>query len=137
MWWFAALHANLLLLYAPDGETAPPADAARCRLRHRRAARALSATLPKDAPDGDVIGLDADRFACARAAPRAGGRSAPARSTRCPSPTRAFGAIFSADVLCHDGVDERAALAQFHRCLVRTRHAGPEPAGLSLDDVAP
>ncbi len=27
----------------------------------------------------------------------------------------AFGAIVSADVLCHDGVDERAALAQFHR----------------------
>ena len=43
--------------------------------------------------------------AAARA--RAGGRSAPARSTRCPSPMAPSRAIFSADVLCHRGVDER------------------------------
>ncbi len=34
-----------------------------------------------------------------------------------PFADAAFGAIFSADVLCHRDVDEAAALAQFHRCL--------------------
>jgi SAM-dependent methyltransferase len=28
-----------------------------------------------------------------------------------------FAAIFSADVLCHDGVDQKHALKDFHRCL--------------------
>ena len=35
----------------------------------------------------------------------------------CPSATALLPQSVSADVLCHDGVDERGALQQFHRCL--------------------
>ena len=34
-----------------------------------------------------------------------------------PFANNALAAIFSADVLCHEGVDEHRALRQFHRCL--------------------
>ena len=48
--------------------------------------------------------------------PRADARSAPARSTRCPLPM-GRSARSSAPTCCAmHGVDERAALAQFHRC---------------------
>ena len=34
-----------------------------------------------------------------------------------PFANNALAAVFSADVLCHEGVDEHRALRQFHRCL--------------------
>jgi hypothetical protein len=36
-----------------------------------------------------------------------------------PYSSGSFSAIVSADVLCHEGVDEKAALGEFHRCLGR------------------
>jgi SAM-dependent methyltransferase len=113
MWWFAALHANLLLLcrrFAPGIAAKPLLDAgcgtggllARC-----------SAALPRHA----LIGLDADGFACARAAEKSGCLVCAGSVNALPFADGAFGAIVSADVLCHEGVDEGAALAQFRRVL--------------------
>ena len=113
MWWFAALHANLLLLCRRAIPTAagPPLLDAGC------GTGGLLARLVAALPDRAMIGLDADRDACARAAAKSGRPVCAGSVNALPFPDAAFGAIVSADVLCHRGVDERAALAQFHRCL--------------------
>src|ERR1700693_3426455 len=68
-------------------------------------------------PAATVLGLDADAIACARAAAKSACPVCAGSVNALPFADGAFGAIFSADVLCHRDVDERAALAQFHRCL--------------------
>ncbi|MGE0259171.1 MAG: class I SAM-dependent methyltransferase [Alphaproteobacteria bacterium] len=113
MWWFAALHANLTLLC---GRVA-------CRSEGRTLLDAgcgtggLLARLAALVPDWTAIGLDADRFACERARTKSGRPVCAGSVDALPFADGAFGAIVSADVLCHSGVDERMALAQFHRCL--------------------
>ena len=77
----------------------------------------LLARLAAEHREQSAIGLDADPFACARAAAKSGRPVCAGSVNALPFADGAFGAIFSADVLCHAGVDERAALAQFHRCL--------------------
>jgi SAM-dependent methyltransferase len=94
MWWFAATHANLLLMY-----------------------RQLSGPAAAGFPDRTVLGLDADADACARAAAKSARPVCAGSINALPFADGVFGAIFSADVLCHRDVDEHAALAQFHRCL--------------------
>jgi len=118
MWWFAALHANLALLcrrFAPGLAANRLLDAG-CGTGGLLAR--LSATLPDgDAPKGDMIGLDADPFACERARAKSGCRVCAGSVNALPFADGAFGVVISADVLCHDGVDEQRALAQFHRVL--------------------
>ena len=105
------------------------AQRARRRLRHRRAPRAPRAGACRDAT---LIGIDIDAGAAAVARDKSGARSASARSTALPFADGRFDAIFSADVLCHRGVDERAALAEFRRCLRPGGVARAQSAGLSL-----
>ncbi len=114
MWWFAAAHANLLLLYRlMTGATAP-----RPKLLDAGCGTGgLLARLAADYPDGTIVGLDSDNTACARAAAKSARPVCAGSVNALPFGDAAFGAIFSADVLCHRDVDERAALAQFHRCL--------------------
>jgi SAM-dependent methyltransferase len=114
MWWFAAAHANLLLLYR-----LMTGSAARRRplLDAGCGTGGLLARLAADYPDRTIIGLDADGTACARAAVKSARAVCTGSVNALPFADAAFGAIFSADVLCHRDVDERAALAQFHRCL--------------------
>jgi SAM-dependent methyltransferase len=113
MWWFAAAHANLLLGYRMT--SGPAAPTALCDAGCGTGG--LLARLAADYPDRTVIGLDADRAACARAATKSRRPVCTGSVNALPFADGAFGAIFSADVLCHRGVEERAALAQFHRCL--------------------
>jgi len=113
MWWFAALHANLLLLYRRAGgatQERPLLDAG-C------GTGGLLAQIAAKYSERTAIGLDAAPLACARAAAKSGRAVCAGSVDALPFSDAAFGAIFSADVLCHAGVDERAALAQFHRCL--------------------
>jgi SAM-dependent methyltransferase len=113
MWWFAAAHANLLLAYRT---TSGPA--ARTALFDAGCGTGgLLARLAADYPNRTVIGLDADTAACARAAAKSLRPVCTGSVNALPFANGAFGAIFSADVLCHRDVEERAALAQFHRCL--------------------
>jgi len=115
MWWFGATHANLLLLYRAIGGSA----AAREPLLDAGCGTGgLLARLAADYPDRSVIGIDANSTACARAAAKSGCPVCAGSVNALPFADGALGAIFSADVLCHRDVDERAALAQFHRCLV-------------------
>jgi len=114
MWWFAASHANLLLLYRLMTGSAPPRQPL---LDAGCGTGGLLARLAADYPERTVIGLDADRIACTRAAAKSSRPVCAGSVNALPFADAAFGAIFSADVLCHRDVDERAALAQFHRCL--------------------
>jgi SAM-dependent methyltransferase len=113
MWWFAALHANLLMLcrrFAPGVAAKPVLDAG-C------GTGGLLARFSIALPDRALIGIDADSFACERAAAKSGRPVCAGSVNALPFADGTFGAVVSADVLCHSGVDETAALAEFHRVL--------------------
>ena len=114
MWWFAAIHANLLMLYR---RTISARTGARPLLDAGCGTGGLLARLRERFPAVRAIGLDADgRPACGRRTKSA--RPVCAGSVNAlPFADARVRAIVSADVLCHRGVDERSALAQFHRCL--------------------
>ena len=113
MWWFAALHRNLLVLARRGSiETAnlPILDAG-CgtggfltRLGHKYREKA-------------IFGLELDHYACIRAVTKSAQPVCAGSVNDLPFPDRSLAVIFSADVLCHRSVDERRALQQFHRCL--------------------
>ena len=77
----------------------------------------LLARLASAYPGKLAVGLDFDRLACRRAREKSGSPACAGSVNALPFAEQAFGAIFSADVLCHRGVDEGEALAQFRRCL--------------------
>jgi SAM-dependent methyltransferase len=113
LWWFAALHANLLMLFAkiiPQRDDAVVLDAG-C------GTGGLLARLAALDPRPAAIGLDTDRLACIRAVEKSGRAVCVGSVNALPFADAAFAAILSADVLCHRGVDEGRALAEFHRCL--------------------
>src|SRR4051812_5412863 len=64
MWWFAALHANLLLLHRRAATAPPPLPI----LDAGCGTGGLLAAIAAEYPRRTAIGLDADRLACARAA---------------------------------------------------------------------
>jgi SAM-dependent methyltransferase len=113
MWWFAAMHANLLAaaqLSAIDRLDLPILDAG-CGtggFLSRLAAKYCGIS---------VIGLDLDLRACTRAAVKSARPVCAGSINDLPFANNALATIFSADVLCHEGVDEFRALRQFHRCL--------------------
>jgi SAM-dependent methyltransferase len=114
MWWFAALHANLLAVYRREvgghasGHSVLDAGCG---------TGGLLARLARHCPDQAAVGLDADRLACVRAAQKSARPVCVGSVNALPFADGAFSAILSADVLCHGGVDEQRALEQFHRCL--------------------
>ena len=113
MWWFAAMHANLLMAaerWALDELDLPILDAG-C------GTGGFLARLAVKYYGKPVIGLDRDLQACTRAAIKSDRPVCAGSVNDLPFADDALAAIFSADVLCHEGVDERRALRQFHRCL--------------------
>jgi len=113
MWWFAALHANLLLLHRRAASEAAP----QALLDAGCGTGGLLAQIVSKYPGRMAVGLDAEPVACALAAAKSGRPVCAGSVNALPFADETFGAIFSADVLCHAGVDERRALAEFHRCL--------------------
>ena len=113
MWWFTAMHANLLAAAqrsAIDRLHLPILDAG-CGtggFLSRLAVKYCSSA---------VIGLDLDLRACTRAAVKSARPVCAGSINDLPFANNALAVIFSADVLCHEGVDEHRALRQFHRCL--------------------
>ena len=113
MWWFVGLHRNLLMLARQEPicvANLPVLDAG-C------GTGGLLARLAEAYSGTTVLGLELDTEACRRAARKSARPVCAGSVNELPFADGAFAAIFSADVLCHDGVDERAALCQFHRCL--------------------
>jgi SAM-dependent methyltransferase len=113
MWWFAAMHANLLLAY----RRMAAGNSAQLLLDAGCGTGGLLARIAAEYPEQPAIGIDADYLACRRAAAKSARPVCAGSVNALPFGDAVFAAIFSADVLCHRDVDERAALAQFHRCL--------------------
>jgi SAM-dependent methyltransferase len=113
MWWFAAMHTNLLAAaqrLAIDRLHLPVLDAG-C------GTGGFLSRLATKYCGTAVIGLDLDLQACTRAAIKSARPVCAGSINDLPFANNAFAAVFSADVLCHEGVDESRALRQFHRCL--------------------
>jgi SAM-dependent methyltransferase len=113
MWWFAAAHANLLALY----QRAVPRDGRGAILDAGCGTGGFLARLAAFYPEREIVGLDADEGASRRAAAKSGRPVAVGSVNALPFGDQAFAAIFSLDVLCHGGVDERQALSEFRRCI--------------------
>ena len=111
MWWFAALHLHLLTAFERSGAAPGRLLDAGC------GTGGLLAKIAARFPGVPAIGLDADDGACARARAKSRRPVCTGSVNRLPFAEAAFAGVFSADVLCHGGVDEAAALAQFRRCL--------------------
>jgi SAM-dependent methyltransferase len=112
MWWYGGLRANLATLVGigatSSGLTLLDAGCGTGgTLRHLRAA----------APAAMLVGMDFDRGACALARAKSRCPIAAGSIDALPFPPGSFDVILSADVLCHRGVDQDAALAELHRCL--------------------
>ena len=113
MWWFAAMHRNLLEVArrVPVRAANLPILDAGCgtggfllRLAHKYGDKA-------------IFGLELNPNACMRAAAKSARPVCAGSVNDLPFPDGSLAVIFSADVLCHRSVDERRALQQFHRCL--------------------
>lgn len=113
MWWFAALHANLLMLasQAPCEALGLPILDAGC------GTGGFIARLDGRYRDLAIFGLDLDPEACCRAAAKSGRPVCAGSVNQLPFADHSLAVIFSADVLSHEAVDEKRALRQFHRCL--------------------
>jgi SAM-dependent methyltransferase len=114
MWWFAAIHANLLMLC----RRSMPCRGGRRRLLDAGCGTGgFLARLARQSPETEAIGLDANETACRWAAEKSARPICAGSVDALPFADAAFAAIVSVDVLCHRGVDEVRALGQFHRCL--------------------
>jgi SAM-dependent methyltransferase len=112
MWWFRGLHENLFVAFHQ-------------RQPKRRQAVILDAgcgtggflyKLAQVLPEYTLVGLDVDKTACEIAAKS--GQLVCLGSVNClPFSDACFTAIFSADLLNHDGVNQKQALQNFNRCL--------------------
>src|SRR5215475_3727868 len=114
MWWFAAIHTNLAMLYR---RAAAPAAVTDRVLDAGCGTGGFLATLTRRMPERETIGLDADETACRWAAEKSARPVCAGSVSTLPFADATFHAIFSVDVLCHRDVDEARALGQFHRCL--------------------
>lgn len=110
MWWFGGMHANMQAAFDAAKPPGGPVLDAGCGTGGFL--RRFSAANP-----GRAIGLEIDPGACAIARSKSGAPVAAGSVAAMPFADNSLAAIFSADVLCHAGVDERATLAEFRRCL--------------------
>ncbi len=112
MWWFRGLHDNLVA--ALVGAAAAPV---RTALDAGCGTGGLLLRLARALPEATLVGLDIDAGAAAVARGKSRRDVCVGSVARLPFADACFDAILSADVLCHRGVDERATLAGFRRCL--------------------
>jgi SAM-dependent methyltransferase len=110
MWWFRGLHANLVAALGEEGAPGRVLDAG-C------GTGGLLVQIADAFPTAERVGLELDHGAALLARAKGGGKLCVGSVDRLPFAEGVFDAVVSADVLCHHGVDERQALASFHRCL--------------------
>jgi SAM-dependent methyltransferase len=110
MWWFRGAHANMWAAFERAG--AGPGLVLDAGCGTGGFLRRLAAARP-----GCALGIEIDPVACAMAREKSGAPVSAGSVAALPFADNSLAAIFSADVLCHAGVDERATLAEFRRCL--------------------
>ncbi len=115
MWWFRGVHANLLAAFQ---WCAAGANVDRPLLDAGCGTGGLLARIGRELPGRTAIGLDVEPAACSAARAKSRCAVCVGSANSLPFADRSLAAIFSADMLCHDNVDERRTLGEFHRCLV-------------------
>jgi SAM-dependent methyltransferase len=113
MWWYRALHRNLLI--AADGAVGGRKSG--LLLDAGCGTGGVLAGLRAAFPDWDLIGLDFEEIAASLARQKSGAAVCGGSLNQLPFKTEALDIIVSADVLCHRSVDEARALQEFWRCL--------------------
>ena len=116
MWWFRGLHANLVAAWKKRAASAGAAATLRL-LDAGCGTGGFLRRLRVDAPGAICCGLELDGAAARVAGQKSVAAIVAGSVERLPFADQAFDAIFSADVLCHRGVAEEAALGEFRRCL--------------------
>ncbi len=112
-WWFHGLHLNLIAACshaAPSRPNLVILDAG-C------GTGGLLARLGRELPQLCRFGVELDGLAAATARDKSGAIIAVGSTTALPFRESAFDAVFSADVLCHRGVEPGAALLSIRSCL--------------------
>lgn len=111
MWWTRALRRNLIAAAARSRAPYASVLDAGC------GAGGLLAAIANEWPIAMGVGLDRDGFACRLARDKARRPVVRGSVDDLPFHNAAFDLIFSADVLCHRGVDPERALREMRRCL--------------------
>ncbi|HXR88571.1 MAG TPA: methyltransferase domain-containing protein [Stellaceae bacterium] len=119
-WWFRGLHANLIRAWR--GRAEPASNA--ILLDAGCGTGGLLTALAEAAPLARRYGLEFDPAAAETARDKSGGALIVGSVLAPPLAPRSCDAIFSADVLCHRGVEPAEALAALAPCL--------KPRGLLL-----
>ena len=116
-WWFRGLHHNLIAAWrdasAPSG--APPNVP--LLLDAGCGTGGLLAQLARVMPLAHRLGIDLDDLAAATARDKSHALIAIGSTTALPIAAASLDAVFSADVLCHRGVEPLAALQSIQACL--------------------
>ncbi len=112
MWWFRALHRNLIGLWRATARQ----DGGETLLDAGCGTGGFLKRLAEARPGAFCVGIDRDALAC-RLARGKGASVAQGSIDALPFAGQAFDAVFSADVLCHGGVDQLQALLEMRRCL--------------------
>ena len=111
MWWYRAMHGHALhaLAALPGGARILDAGCG---------TGGFLAKLRAAHPQAELFGLEYAEGAAQRAASKAGAHVATGTVNALPFPDASFNAVVSLDVICHDAVQEPAALAEFRRVLL-------------------
>lgn len=112
-WWFRGLHENLIEAWRA---TRPRASDA-VLLDAGSGTGGLLTRLKRAAPQAYCIGLELDAMAAATAQAKSGATIIAGSVIAPPFAAASCDAIFSADVLCHRGVEPAPALAALAPCL--------------------
>lgn len=112
-WWFRGLHKHLVMAWRNTADLSAPAVI----LDAGCGTGGLLTRLATALPGAQGIGLDLDALAASTARMKSGATVVVASIVAPPFSRQSFDAIFSADVLCHRGVEPEAALASLGACL--------------------
>lgn len=112
-WWFRGLHGNLIAAWRRAAQ--PNSDLA--LLDAGCGTGGFLSRLKRVLPQARCVGVELDPLAAATARAGSGTAIAVASITALPFAPGSFDAVFSADVLCHRGVEPAPALANIRACL--------------------
>ncbi len=113
LWWFHGLHAQIKGALDRHGDWAPDERV----LDAGCGTGGLLVSLRDQMPAMELFGLELDGIAASVAQSASGRPIAAGSVNQLPFGDASFDAIVSADVLCHRGVEQTAALREFRRCL--------------------